>query len=309
MACFVTTAFFVAATAQAFSQAPTQSAKHLPRSKRARVKVHAANVDSQGSQTYEVRRGDSLYSIARRHGTSVGALRSANQLQTNRLKIGQSLRLPSSENASAGQTGSAEPGQVAREVETEKSVPAADGQSAADAVVPEIAATPEATKPSTVASTDEQSNAQSADTPQPLRVRLASMGIGLLGVRYRWNGNSEISGFDCSGLVKSLFDKFNISLPRTSREQYKVGERVDKDKLEVGDLVFFTSRRGRTPSHVGIYIGDNQFLHAARKARRVIISNLSANWYTQRFLGARRLADLWGEEPPPSEDKPDSSQD
>ncbi len=150
--------------------------------------------------------------------------------------------------------------------------------------------------------TYESRDVQFAEEVQPLRVRLASTGMGFLGVRYRWNGNSPMHGFDCSGLVKSLFDKFNISLPRSSREQYKVGEKIDKDKLEVGDLVFFSSR-GKSPSHVGIYLGDNQFLHAARKARRVIISSLSGSWYAKRFLGARRLSDLWTEETVPAEAK------
>ncbi len=152
---------------------------------------------------------------------------------------------------------------------------------------------------------------EGADAPvesaeQPLRYRLATAGLNFLGVRYRWNGISEHSGFDCSGMVKSLFEKFHISLPRSSREQYKVGEKVDKDKLEVGDLVFFSSR-GSTPTHVGVYLGDNMFLHAARKARKVLVSDLTATWYSRRFLGARRLSDLWEPEPGPAEaDKPEN---
>jgi hypothetical protein len=137
---------------------------------------------------------------------------------------------------------------------------------------------------------------------QPLRIRLASAGLEFLGAPYRWTGVSERSGFDCSGLVKYLFEKFNIRLPRSSREQFKVGAKVDHNKLEVGDLVFFSSR-GKTPTHVGIYLGDDKFLHAARKAREVIISNLTAAWYSKRFLGARRLSDLWEPEPAPAETK------
>jgi len=137
---------------------------------------------------------------------------------------------------------------------------------------------------------------------QPMRYQLASMGVGFIGVRYRRSGESEQSGFDCSGFVKSLFDKFEINLPRSSREQFKVGEKVDKDKLEVGDLVFFASR-GKTPTHVGVYIGDNLFIHAAIAAKRVLVSNLAASWYSKRFLGARRFLDLWKDEPKPGDPK------
>lgn len=113
---------------------------------------------------------------------------------------------------------------------------------------------------------------------------------------------SERHGVDCSGLVKNLFDKLNIEVPRSSREQYKIGEQVAKAELAVGDLVFF-STRGKIPSHVGIYIGDNQFIHAARRARQVIISNLSQAWYQKRFIGARRISDLWKDEQKPLEAK------
>ena len=117
----------------------------------------------------------------------------------------------------------------------------------------------------------------------------------MIGVRYRRSGISEKTGFDCSGLVKSLFSKFNIDLPRSSREQYNQGEVVDRDKLQVGDLVFFSSG-GTRPTHVGIYVGDDKFLHAAIKAKQVIVSDLNKFWYTMRYLGARRIADLWWDE-------------
>ena len=119
----------------------------------------------------------------------------------------------------------------------------------------------------------------------------------MLGVRYRLSGGSEKSGFDCSGLVKRLFSKFDIELPRTSREQFMQGEKVDRDKLEIGDLVFFSSG-GDQPTHVGVYVGNDKFLHAARKARQVIISDFNKIWYTMRYLGARRILDLWWDETP-----------
>jgi cell wall-associated NlpC family hydrolase len=135
-----------------------------------------------------------------------------------------------------------------------------------------------------------------------MRLQLVEAGFKLIGVRYRRSGGSEKTGFDCSGLVKNLFSKFNIELPRTSREQFKQGEKVDRDKLEAGDLVFFSSG-GSHPTHVGIYIGNDKFIHAARKARQVMVSDLNKIWYTMRYLGARRISDLWGDDPDPDPEK------
>jgi LysM repeat protein len=127
-------------------------------------------------------------------------------------------------------------------------------------------------------------------TVPPRCLQLVQAGFKLLGVRYRWSGGSEKSGFDCSGLVKNLFARFDIDLPHSSKEQYKLGEKVERNKLEMGDLVFFTSG-GKLPNHVGIYVGSDKFLHAARKAHQVIISDLNKRWYDHRYLGARRLMD------------------
>lgn len=131
----------------------------------------------------------------------------------------------------------------------------------------------------------------------PLRLQLVKAGVGMLGIQYRRGGSKE-SGFDCSGLVKNLYSRFDIELPRSSRQQYGQGEKVDRGKLETGDLVFFSSG-GKQPDHVGIYIGENQFLHAALKAEKVIISDLNKTWYAVRFLGGRRISDLWKDEPIP----------
>lgn len=136
-----------------------------------------------------------------------------------------------------------------------------------------------------------------ASNTQPMRYQLVEAGFQFLGVRYRFSGTSPKSGFDCSGLVKTLFSKFNIDVPRSSREQFRHGKKVDRHALEAGDLVFFSSG-GTQPTHVGIYVGDNKFLHAALKAKRVIVSDLNKLWYAMRYLGARRVTDLWSDEQP-----------
>ena len=133
----------------------------------------------------------------------------------------------------------------------------------------------------------EESNSSS----QTVRYKLVKMARTFLGLPYRWGGMSERRGVDCSGLVKVLFAKLHVELPRSSREQIQSGKEISLDQLETGDLVFF-STHGEIPTHVGVYLGNDQFLHAEQKAGRVIITNLKDPWYAKRFLGARRVIGL-----------------
>ena len=137
----------------------------------------------------------------------------------------------------------------------------------------------------------EESNSSS----QTVRYRLVKMARTFLGLPYRWGGMSERRGVDCSGLVKVLFAKLHVELPRSSREQIQSGKEISLDQLETGDLVFF-STHGEIPTHVGVYLGNDQFLHAEQKAGRVIITNLKDPWYAKCFLGARRVIGLWKSE-------------
>lgn len=112
----------------------------------------------------------------------------------------------------------------------------------------------------------------------------------LLGIPYRFGG-ATLKALDCSAFVQKVFNFIGIELPRTVREQFKIGREVDRDEIAEGDLVFFKTRSHRYPSHVGIYIGDNQFIHASRKERRVKIDSLETPYYQKRFIGARRV--IW----------------
>lgn len=135
-----------------------------------------------------------------------------------------------------------------------------------------------------------------ADEPQSFFERYTNaaqdvilQGLKLVGVRYRFGGNDEDSGLDCSGFVRLVFkDSLGAQLPRTAAEMSQVGQRVDTSQLKPGDLVFFNTMR-RTFSHVGIYLGDNHFLHAPRTGAEVRVENMEDSYWIKRYNGARRI--------------------
>jgi cell wall-associated NlpC family hydrolase len=119
---------------------------------------------------------------------------------------------------------------------------------------------------------------------------LGTFALSLIGVDYRWGGTRPETGLDCSGLVQYVFQQVTgITLPRTAQQMSRMGERVKLSELEPGDLVFFNTRRFAF-SHVGIYLGDNRFIHAPARGREVEIATIDAGYWQKRFNGARRLA-------------------
>jgi cell wall-associated NlpC family hydrolase len=134
-----------------------------------------------------------------------------------------------------------------------------------------------------------------ADRPSPRPPRAAvadgysisSTALSLRGAPYR-NGGADPNGFDCSGFVKYVFEQYGIALPRDVRRQFEVGAAVGTTALEPGDLVFFTTVAPGA-SHVGIAVGGDQFVHAPSSAGVVRVERLSAQYWSARFVGAKRV--------------------
>ena len=135
--------------------------------------------------------------------------------------------------------------------------------------------------------------------PQPLAAiteikrdrssELTVYALSLVGVKYKFGGNSATTGFDCSGFVNHVFGEVvNFALPRSSEAIAQRGVVVGRNDLQPGDLVFYNTR-SRANSHVGIYLGNNTFVHAPSRGKNVEIVDMTDNYWRKRFVGARRL--------------------
>ena len=114
--------------------------------------------------------------------------------------------------------------------------------------------------------------------------------LGLLGISYRLGGNTPASGFDCSGMVRYVFQNaLGLDLPRRAEEISRIGTHVDRTELKPGDLVFYKTLR-KTFSHVGIYLGNNRFIHAPSAGGAVRVDDMGQSYWAARFNGARRVA-------------------
>ena len=230
---------------------PTKGEKQT----RTAVKRHSIE-----TEPYVVRKGDSLYSISKRVGLSIEEIKRMNRLHSATLKVGQSLVLP--------KTGMKEEEEESGDSEESTREGLAEGNSDKQ----------EAPEPLGKWSNPEERN---------LFVRVVKT---FLGAPYRLGG-STLKGIDCSAFVKKIYEIFDIHLPRTTREQFHIGKKIEKNALEEGDLVFFKTQRSNN-AHVGIYIGNNEFVHASNRKREVKVDNLDAPYFNKHFLKGVRLKEL-----------------
>jgi len=207
-----------------------------------------------GPKTYTVRKGDNIYRIAKRFDVDVNELKEINGLNTEVLKRGQKLMLESE-----------------TVTEDTKNYEAILSQSHAEK------------GPEDTSESGELSKLGVQD-------RLILFAKKMIDIPYRFGGNS-LFGIDCSAYVKKVYGLIGINLPRSAREQFREGKSVDGEELSIGDLVFFRTYAS-FPSHVGIYLGNNLFIHASSRSRKVTIDSLETPYYLKRFIGAKRFIDL-----------------
>ena len=227
---------------------------------------------------YTVKKGDSVYSIAKKAGISISALKKENNLRSNALNPGQKIRLTKLD---------LKPGKIAKSVESK------DLDEDEDSVLNDdsLGTVLLAEMGKDISTSAEPLGKWQNPDERRLFVKVA---IAFQGAPYRWGG-VNLRGIDCSAFVQKIYELFDISLPRTAHEQAHVGVQIAKNKLTVGDLVFFNTKR-RSLGHVGIYIGDGKFVHASSVGSRVVkIDGLDEPYYNKHFATARRLKGLDGE--------------
>ena len=126
------------------------------------------------------------------------------------------------------------------------------------------------------------------DPRRTLERGLVNTAKQFIGLPYRWGGESAEKGFDCSGLTMTVYRLNGLELPRKASLQYLVGQPISRRSLKRGDLVFFATNGGNRISHVGIYSGDNKFIHAPGRGKNIQISSLSNVYFKKHYRGARR---------------------
>jgi cell wall-associated NlpC family hydrolase len=247
---------------------------------------------------HEVKAGETLRDIAAQERVDLGSLIDFNSLDDPELiRVGQVLMVPTPPNlpsAPATNTAAASspspkpaapaPAPAAAPAAPAPAAPAATAQSAANAAPPAApAAQPagQAAKPA----------APIAVVPAPKGAPtegLAGAGLKLLGAPYVWGGSSP-SGFDCSGYIWFVAKQAGKSISRGMLGEYNSGPHPSRDELKPGDLVFFQNTYSAGLSHNGIFIGNNQFVHAADEAAGVTISSLGTAYWSSHWFGATRL--------------------
>ena len=203
---------------------------------------------------YEVRKGDTVWNIARRFEIDPDELIEINNLETDSLRPGQKILV-----------------KHAAELKQSKPYEAILSQAHEEMG-------------------SEQISEHLKATEFGLQDRLILFAKKMLDIPYRFGGNSPL-GIDCSAYVKKVYSLIGVNLPRSAREQFKEGIPVDENNLSIGDLVFFRTYASY-PSHVGIYLGNNLFIHASSKSKKVTIDSLATPFYLKRFIGAKRLLDM-----------------
>ena len=233
--------------------------------------VAAKTAKTATLSSYRVKKGDNIYSIAKKTGLSVSAIKEANHLRSNALKPGQKIMLAKAEPKQEDKLKTAPLNDMDDEDDDLD-----DGSLASTSPSP-------AEVEKAIASSQELLGKWHNPDEKRLFVKVAT---AFLGAPYRWGGAS-LKGLDCSAFVKKIYGLFDVTLPRTAHEQAHVGTTVAREDMIEGDLVFFNTKRSF--GHVGIYIGNNEFVHASSGNRIVKIDNLNESYFNKRFVKAVRL--------------------
>lgn len=252
---------------------------------------------------YTVVPGDTLYGIGLRYGVSAQEIQRANGITGDLIHPGQQLTIPEQNGAKepgdgaqgGGSTGQAPAVHVVKEGECLYSIALSHGTTV-EALMQKNGLTSTVIYPGQTLALPSPANDGTSrpDLPTPSRgaagqtvKKILSLASSFLGTRYVYGGSGP-SGFDCSGFVRYVFQAAGFNLPHDAEEQAAYGTPVDRSSLQPGDLVFFSYYGSPGIDHVGIYTGEDSFIHASSHGG-VKYSSLNQEYYRENYKGARRL--------------------
>ena len=260
----------------------TKTSKHKKLAKKSNIRK------SEKSVKYVIKSGDTLSSIARKHHTTIAKMRKANGLKKGEtLKLGRVLTVPKTTYAQSmkkKRTKIASAKKKRQEQKLAKVLRNVKSKKIAKAKVQ---------KNTKISFSDIFFNRnKKTDKVNDKSIKITKLAKTKLGRKYVWGAVGQKNTFDCSGLTTYVCKKNGISIPRRAIAQSKYGKFVSRSHLKPGDLIFFDTSKKRKGyvNHVGIYIGDNKFIHASSAKKKVVITSLNKPFYSQRYKGARRVA-------------------
>lgn len=254
--------------------------------------------------THRVKKGDTLSHLSRNYSIPVHEIQAINNMNSTKLIIGQTLIVKQTNQTTYSVKKGDSLWRIARRFHCNLDELVALNDLETDILQPgqRLSICPHgeiknvrvcALFPSQKDFEDKLNEVSEAEVPS-LNEKIILLAKQFLDIPYRFGGKSFL-GIDCSAFVQKVYGLVGIHLPRSAREQFSHGNSIEKDHLFIGDLVFFRTYAS-FPSHVGIYIGNNEFIHTSSKLKKVTIANLKAPYYLKRYIGAKRLIKDTGEE-------------
>jgi cell wall-associated NlpC family hydrolase len=243
--------------------------------------------------TYTIKKGDTLSRVSKKFKVSAKEIRSLNHLKKSaKLKIGKTLIVkktgPRTYTVKKGDSINKIAKKFNIDAEELKDINLLNSDSLKRGQKLLLEAEPE-TETAKINLEDEIKNISESEeiAEMSTKDRVILFAKKFINIPYKFGGNS-IVGIDCSAYVQKVYSIIGINLPRSARLQFNEGEVVDRDSLSIGDLVFFKTYAS-FPSHVGIYLGDDFFIHASSKNKKVSIDSLKTPYYFKRFIGGKRF--------------------
>ncbi|MCS7278893.1 MAG: LysM peptidoglycan-binding domain-containing protein [Thermodesulfobacteriaceae bacterium] len=263
---------------------------------------------------YKVQKGDTLFRVAKKHGLTVEELKNLNNLEDDVLTVGQQLKVPNIKNLNLSENfvyHLVQEGETLYRISLKYGIPIElikkiNNLQENIIIVGQVLKIPISENleeepfifenPIAYYQEEEETLKQKFEKMRlerekfHLKEKFLQIAEDFQSIRYRLGGNGN-GYLDCSMFVKLVYQRLGIDLPRSSLEQFKLGKEVEKKELLPGDLVFFRTR-GRNISHVGIYLGENKFIHVSSRRKGLAIDSLEEDYYRIRYAGAKRILNL-----------------